>query len=100
MFSGRRFLMNVRCGALNQLKLSNIHWFNGSIVFNSDLRKGLSYRKSSKLSKVLKKIEVLRKEMENLGNIKGMADPEIVIVSQKLDAEINDYYQLLYNGKA
>jgi hypothetical protein len=39
-------------------------------------------------------IEKLRNELVELGTIRGLQDPEVIRLSQKLDEYINDYYYL------
>ncbi|MDD3269322.1 MAG: aspartyl-phosphate phosphatase Spo0E family protein [Syntrophomonadaceae bacterium] len=44
--------------------------------------------------RIIQSIEELRKELNELGTIKGLHDPEVIRLSQKLDEIINTYYRL------
>lgn len=42
---------------------------------------------------LLESIEALRKSMIELGMEKGLRDPEVIALSEELDALINKYYK-------
>jgi len=43
--------------------------------------------------RIVQSIEELRKQLVELGTIKGLQDPEVIRLSQKLDKVINAYYR-------
>lgn len=49
----------------------------------------------AKLEEVLRKIEELRKSLEDLVMDKGLEDLDVLNLSQKLDQELNKYYRML-----
>lgn len=49
---------------------------------------------SSKIEYVLEKIEKLRQDMHLLAGKKGITAPEVLIISQQIDVELNEYYRL------
>jgi hypothetical protein len=50
----------------------------------------------AEMKSLLENIEILRQTMENLGLVKGFDDPDVIALSQKLDALLNEYYKNLY----
>ena len=46
-------------------------------------------------SQLLKLIEEMRSELNQLGKRKPLTDPEVVDLSQKLDALLNEYYLIV-----
>ena len=49
---------------------------------------------------IMDAIEKMRKELVELVLIKGMKDPEVIILSQKLDKLIVSYYRLQGESQA
>ncbi len=45
-------------------------------------------------SELLESIEALRREMSDVAMDKGFHDPAVLVLSQKLDALINQFYNL------
>lgn len=43
---------------------------------------------------LIKPIEEMRKELNQLGKRKPLTDPEVVKLSQKLDQLLNEYYRV------
>lgn len=46
------------------------------------------------LKNLLRDIERLKKELNELGKVKKLTDPEVVQLSQKLDVLLNEYERL------
>ncbi|MDQ0174600.1 aspartyl-phosphate phosphatase Spo0E family protein [Bacillus chungangensis] len=49
---------------------------------------------NNKLEDLSRKIEKLRKQLNELGKVKSLYDPEVVDTSQKLDELLNEYERL------
>jgi hypothetical protein len=49
--------------------------------------------KGGSMNKLLIKIELLRHVMQSLGLRKGIDHPDVLLISQKLDMLINEYYK-------
>jgi hypothetical protein len=45
-------------------------------------------------TKLLKRIERMRKKLHRIGLNRRLIDPEVVEVSQQLDALLNQYYEI------
>lgn len=46
---------------------------------------------------IVKKIEILRSKLHQVGMEKGFKNPEVLQLSQTLDNLINEYYRLAYS---
>jgi hypothetical protein len=46
-----------------------------------------------KMNQPMNKLEKLRKELYELTKLKGLNHPTVILASQRLDVEINRYYQ-------
>ncbi len=44
------------------------------------------------MKELLCKIECLRQRMQTIASNRGIGDPEVLMISKKLDEVINDYY--------
>lgn len=49
----------------------------------------------NQMSKLRQKIEVARKEMERLWDLKKRTDPEVLRAAEKVDKLLNEYRKLL-----
>jgi len=48
---------------------------------------------------ILEKMEKLRQEMNEVATQKSINDPEVLVVSKKLDEILNQYQELLHKKK-
>ncbi|MEN6412509.1 MAG: aspartyl-phosphate phosphatase Spo0E family protein [Veillonellales bacterium] len=46
------------------------------------------------MKRLLENIETLRKTMVNMGMDKGLSNPDVIKLSQKLDSLLNKYHKL------
>lgn len=52
------------------------------------------------MENLLKNIEVLRRSMVKIGLDKGVNDPDVIALSQKLDKLLNDYNWLCHRQQS
>jgi hypothetical protein len=70
-------------------------WFERKERLNLSGRDGVNHQVPLNLDEILKEIKVLRIKIESIGKVKELTDPDLVAVSQKLDAVLNQYYRLI-----
>lgn len=51
------------------------------------------------MDEILKRIEDLRKRLQELSQAKGVANQEVITASQMLDAVLNEYYEIFKGRK-